>query len=154
MAPIRILQGDLTTAIEDNSFDHQWMLDLNTGEVLFVPSDSGFGGMEEWEEQLEQIEQEPDRYRRIEPIPSRDGFIIMEEFAESLPDSNFRDRLYRALSSRHPFRYFKDVLCENEKVRQQYFAYRDEQLLYHAKRWLRYESIDAELVPYPVKELS
>jgi len=124
------------------------MLDLQTGEVVLVPGVSSMFDEEEFAELEEQIEIEPERFRQIEPLPSRVGFDIMAEFAEDLPDSALKDHLFRALNSRHPFRYFKDVLCEDERVRQAYFDFKDEQMLIHAREWLDDEDIDAELVPY------
>ncbi len=150
MARLRIRQGDLIEALENHSYDFSWVLDLVTGEIVYVPTDVSFHDVEEWQELYEQIASNPERYRAIEPLPSRVGYGIMEDFTATLPDSHMKEHLFRALSSRHPFLYFKDVLCEDEELRQAYFAYREAQLLLHAQRWLADEEIDAELIPYDI----
>ena len=64
-----------------------------------------------------------DRYEFIEPWPSRERFEVMVDFAESLPDLALKERLFRALEQRKPFRGFRDALFDNETVRQRWFAF-------------------------------
>ena len=46
MGRLRIFQSDLTNALEDHSYDHRWMLDLQTGEVFFMPGE--YAGLEDF----------------------------------------------------------------------------------------------------------
>ncbi len=47
----------------------------------------------------------------IEPVSSREGFRIMEDFAAGRPEGQ-QDKLFRALSGRKPFRAFRYALEE------------------------------------------
>jgi hypothetical protein len=60
----------------------------------------------------------------------------MEKFAQSLPDSVMKERLFRALQRRKPFRGFKDALFDDEAVRQQWFAFERVAETQAAERWL------------------
>lgn len=150
MARMRILAGDLTQALQDNDEAFRWVLDLKTGDIVFVPTDPANFNLDELAEVAEQVEATPERFRTIEPLPSHVGFEIMAEFTETLPESRLKERLCRALSGRHPFRRFKDTLCDDDTVRQAYFAFHDQQMLSYARQWLDDEEIDAELVSYEV----
>jgi len=152
MARIRIGQDDLITALEEHSYECYYVLDLTNGEVHWVPTE--LSGLDRDEELEAQMEAEPERFRKVQSLPSRVGFAIMEEFADSLPDSRMKDRLFHALHGRRPFRHFKDVLNDDEQVSDAFFRFRDQEMLIHAQEWLDEEGLDAELVPYSaVKEL-
>jgi len=84
------------------------------------------------------------RYEPIERMPSHERFEVMEEFAQSLPDSAMKERLFRALQQRKPFRGFKDALFDDEAVRQQWFAFERVAEIQAAERWLASLGIEFE----------
>jgi len=129
-------------AMESQGGDVGWYLDKETGEILQV-SDDLLGDDED--EMRDKIEENPDRYLFIEPTPSDEGFKIMEDFIDSVPDPEAGDALAKALSRRSPFRNFKDALCEFPEIRESWFKFHNEALLERAKDWLGSEQIDAEL---------
>ena len=147
MARIRIDAGELQMALEDSSGLHSYYLDKETGEVIFLPEDVGvLSDSEETRELEEQLEENPDRYEFIDPIPSHEAFRIMEDFVDSLPDSEEKRLLEKVLSWKKPFRNFKDALCDMGPLRDQWFAFHDARLARMAEEWLEVSSIDAELV--------
>ena len=129
-------------ALEYHGHESQYFLDLQTGEVLLLADEAYVGPNEELETQ---IEDEPDRYRAIDPIPSSVGWQVMAEFIEQLPVGEARERLTRAVERSHPFRRFKDTLLDYPKVREQWFAFHERTTLQLAREWLEDEGIEAEL---------
>ncbi len=106
----------------DSGYDlAAYWFDTGTGDVLFVSSD-----LEEDQELREQIGKNASgRFVRIGSIDSRDGFRMMEDFVRTLPAGQVRDNLESSLHAPRPFRRFEDSLNE-EKVREQWFAFRNE----------------------------
>jgi len=152
MARITILKDDLLLALDDHLLGSRWLLDLTTGTINYLPDDSDYVSGEEFDKLYELLEQDPGRFLHIEPAPSRIGFAIMEAFAEDVRNPNLRNRLFQALNSRHPFRYFKNVLCDDERVRQEYFAFQAQEMLAYAHEWLEENDIDAEVVSSMAEE--
>ena len=142
MTRISIDAEELIMALEHHGDETEWLLDLQTGELLFV-ADEGLVGPDE--DLAEQIEREPDRYRAIDPIPSSDGWRIMAEFIEQLPAGEARAHLTRALQHNHPFRSFKNALLDYPKLREEWFAFHEKSFMQLAREWLDDESIDADL---------
>jgi hypothetical protein len=77
---------------------------------------------------------------RIDPLPSREGFEIMELFAEAHPGRH-QDYLYRALNRRHPFSSFR-VAVENSGLLQQWYDWKDKAMKIEACRWMRFHDVD------------
>jgi len=142
MSRLKIDAEDLIMALEDHSYEVTHFLDLNTGEVLPVFTEMGF---DENDEVKAQIDADPFRYRRIEPLPSSVGYNVMADFVETLPDSKASRHLTNALQKRHPFRNFKDALLYYPELREEWFRFRDQQLTQLASEWLKAEGIEAEL---------
>ena len=142
MTRISIDAEELIMALEYHGDESESLLDLQTGEVLFV-ADEGLVGPDE--DLAEQIEREPDRYRAIDPIPSSDGWQIMAEFIEQLPAGEARAHLTRALQHNHPFRSFKNALLDYPKLREKWFVFHEKSFIQLAREWLDDERIDADL---------
>lgn len=131
----------LTMALEDHNNEH--FLNLKTGEIEMV-TDYIPEGMEDI---VQEIENCPENYARIEPIYSSRSFQVLEDFVESLPRSKVKQRLSAALDRRRPFRNFADALKYFPEVREAWFRFHAERYKEFALEWLRSEGIDAELKP-------
>ena len=142
MGKTKIDSNELVFALEWQSDETASYLDAETGQIVQV-SDL----FDDADEQLrEQIEENPKRYRYIEPISSDEGFRIMARFVDSLPEGEAQKVLAKSLQRRSPFRNFKDDLYEFGDVQKQWYKFHNEQLVQMAKEWLEAEEIDAELV--------
>lgn len=139
--PLRIDTGDLLFAIESNNDELDHYLDLQTGEIVMVMSEAISG-----EPEMEDIADDEERYRHIEPISSRDGWCFMRDFAEDVADEEIRGRLLHAIQGSGAFGRFKHVLSFHPDLRESWFRFRDEQLLECAREWLAAENIEAELI--------
>jgi hypothetical protein len=120
--------SDLCMALEDNSPEHSWWFDPETGEAelwseytgdelgLGHPDDRGLTG--------------------IEPIGSREAYGDMEDFVERVRDPRARELLTRAIEGRGAFRRFKDTLLEFPELREAWFAFHDARMERRALEWL------------------
>jgi hypothetical protein len=145
MPRLRIDADELVFAMgSHDQYDHWWLLDLETGETILYSD----GSLTEMSDELaEAIEEEgPDRFLRIEPLPSRVAFTVMEDFVETVTDARAHRELLRALDGRRPFRGFKDALFDWPDVREEWFRFEFEAKLVLAAKWLEDHKVDAELV--------
>jgi uncharacterized protein len=133
---------ELALALETNDSGDDlaaYWFDTWTGDVLLVSSD-----LEEDQGLRDQIaEDSSDRFVRIGSIDSRAGFRMMEDFVRALPASRTRDKLESSLHGRRPFRRFEDSV-NDEDVREQWYAFRNEAVRRSAIAWLADLGIQAE----------
>lgn len=144
MAAIRIDVEDLIMALDDHSGLVEWYLDRETGEVL-RRSDELLG--EEDEELGARIETNPGCYAPIEPLPSREAWQAMADFAAGVSDERARRSLERAVHGERPFRRFKEVLFDYPDERERWFRFKDDAYRRYAAAWLVDNDIEALLVP-------
>jgi len=142
MSKIKIIASELLDLFESHSDFGSGYIDKQTGEILmtFEQSDEP-----EQEEVIDRLNEDPARYLMIEPISSREGFQIMENFVEGLPEGGERDLLTKVLSRKKPFSNFKNALADMGPLRQQWFDFHDKELRQLATAWLKCEGLDAEL---------
>ncbi len=127
-------------ALENHSYKMRYFLDRQTGEVFPVFEDS-----EESDGDRDRIDADPGRFVAVDPLPSSVGWEVMAAFVESLPAGAARVHLDAALSARHPFRAFKDTLSGHPSLREEWFAYHEQEWTRLAAEWLEDEGIDATL---------
>jgi hypothetical protein len=58
-------------------------------------------------------------------MESHESFEVMEDFTHSLPDSEFKENLFKVLSERKPFRNFKDLIDISD-IRDDWFSFKSE----------------------------
>jgi hypothetical protein len=146
MPKLQIEVPSFLEALDRGDLEISYYLDIQTGAVIPVFSD-----LDEEEDELRPaVEEDPERYRYIDPVGSHESYRWMERFAHSVEDVvedvEVRERLLDALDRQRPFRRFKDVLLGYPEVREAWFRYQEEQLRAYAEEWLMVEEIEAELV--------
>lgn len=140
---IRIELDELIMGLDNHEALLEYVLDKWTGKVIPLSDEAYVGDVNR--DVRESMEREPERWLRIEPLPSRDGFRIMEDFVAGLPDGEQKRTLERTLSWKKPFSNFKRALTGMPELRQKWFAFQEECMRCHAERWLHGEGIEAEL---------
>ena len=78
---------------------------------------------EPWQDTIDRIENDWGNYDRFEKMDSTQGFQLMEDFAYSLTDEKFRDKIIERLSRRRPFRNFKNLI-DSSDYRQSWFDFK------------------------------
>ncbi len=144
MARIKIDADELMMAMEDHGGYLSHYLDKEMGKILLTSEDLGLS--DEDDDLAQRLAEEPDRYVAIESLSSRDGYRIMEDFVDSLPEGEERRILQQALSWRKPFSNFKSAIADMGPLREQWFKLHDRKMQQEMQDWLAYHELDAELL--------
>jgi hypothetical protein len=101
----------LTSELEgDHNMSLGGWLDLHTGQVYDdAETDPAIVG----EDAAIDVDDDPDRWLRLERTGSRDGWRDMAAFAERQPDTQLRETLLRAIEGKGAFRRFRDIVDDN-----------------------------------------
>jgi hypothetical protein len=101
------LMDELAEAYLDNSFEHRYYLDLETGQVI-IDWDESYTGEPgiDWEDEANE-----ERYADVPKITSDEAYYVRVQFAKQT-ESDPALKLFEALEGYKPFRRFKDVLYE------------------------------------------
>jgi Uncharacterised protein family (UPF0158) len=141
----RLDLDEIAEALSNQTDDeHRWLINPDTGEILFWTSDTGIDGNTPIE--LDDLDELP-----INPLPSHVWYQDMADFAEHISDERARRRLTRAIQGRGVFRRFKDELHEEfPDLLPVWYAYRDSRARRRAVEWLADNSLidDAAATQY------
>ena len=138
---LKIDLDELCSAMADSSYEHEYYLDLETGEILFI---SGYMDDEETGKLKDQVEEESDRYERIPEAESHQGYEDMVEFIATVKDEHLAELLEVAINGKGAFRRFKDVLLNYPEERESWFQFKDDRMEEKALEWL--DDIDVSLI--------
>jgi hypothetical protein len=122
---------EIAAALADQTdYDHRWLIDPRTGEVVFWTSDTGIDGENPIEiDELDLI--------LIDPLPSYIWYQDMVDFADGISNGTARRRLAAALEGRGAFRRFKRQIYESFPDLIPYWhAFRDSRAQRRAADWL------------------
>jgi hypothetical protein len=123
-------------ALEDHSYEANWWLVPETGEVVRVGE---FSDDDEMPEDPEEA-----GWLLIQPADDRAGYRDMEDFIEALSDPAARDTLARTIKGRGAFRRFKDVLFGTfPEHGRAWHAFKDERQRDRAIEWLQDQGLVA-----------
>ena len=124
----KIFIDAVSYAMEDHSYEICWYYDFDEQDIVPVIEDNGC------------YPKDGHRVLRIEPLPSRILFCIMEDFANSLPESQEKERLLTSLRYRKPFSAFKHTLSYTSQ-RENWFAFKEKQMQKIIEEWMGNEGI-------------
>jgi len=123
----------LCEAMEDSSYEHDYYLDVDNGEILFL---SEYMDDEETRKLRDQIEENVDRYELIPKAESRKGYEDMVDFIATVTDEHLAELLEVAVNGKGAFRRFKDVLLNYAEERERWFRFKEDRTLERALEWL------------------
>lgn len=121
---------DIVEKLEETMEHWEQYLNVATGEFVALSDGAYF---ETDEELAEEIESSSDYVRLPNQYDIRE-YNIMNDFADATTDVRKRERLFRALNGRKPFRHFKDTL-NYTGLEEAYYAFRSLAFLGIAKEW-------------------
>ena len=122
---------EIATALADQTdYDHRWLLDPQTGRLVFWTSDTGIDGENPVE--IDGLDLIP-----IDPILSYVWYQDMADFADGISNGAARRRLAAALEGRGAFRRFKNEIYEGfPDLIPHWHAFRDGRAQRRAVDWL------------------
>lgn len=183
MRKLKIDLDYLAYALENASWEMDHYLDLETGQVIMVATDTyrelediyeaaydseseeAFDLAEvleqrdlpEWQKQVlleaHHIEANSSRYLAIPQADSYEGYNDMEAFIFTIEDSRLQDRLWQAIRGRGAFRRFKDTLARYPRERNRWFEFKDKLMEQRVLDWLASEGIEPIVEPRPAQAL-
>jgi hypothetical protein len=133
---------DIATALADQTdYEHQWLVDRRTGEIVFWTFDTGIDG----QNRIDIDELDP-ALIGVDPLPSWVWYRDMADFTARVGDESAKRRLSRALDGKGAFRRFRNELHqEYPELLPAWNAFRDSRAKCRAVEWLAENSfIDNE----------
>ena len=85
-----------------------------------------FAEEEMWEDVVNEIDVNRDKYIRFEPMATNEYFKMMEGFIDSIDNLRLKERLINALNKPKPFRNFKYEIDNSGDYRQRWFDYKEQ----------------------------
>ena len=140
MFPIDDLDVEaIATALADQAdYDHRWLVDPRTAEVVLWTEDTGVDG--ENPVDLEELDLIP-----IDPLPSYVWYGDMADFARGISDVRVSQRLQHAIKGRGAFRRFRDEVYERHPdLISTWHAFRDVRAHRRAVWWLADQGLVSE----------
>jgi hypothetical protein len=137
---LKIDLDELCEAMENSSYENEYYLDLETGEILFL---SEYMDDEETEKLREKIDDAPERFEPIPKVESLVGYEDIRDFIASITNEHLGELLEVAIKGKGAFRRFKDVLLSYPEERKQWFQFKDDRMQKRALEWL--DDIDITL---------
>jgi hypothetical protein len=124
---------EIATALADQTdYEHCWLINQQTGEIVFWTRDTGIDG----HHPIDLDDLDPDLLG-IDPLPSHVWYRDMADFADQISDDHVARRLIRAIQGRGAFRRFKDELHEEyPELLPVWYAFRDNRAKRRAVGWL------------------
>jgi hypothetical protein len=127
---------EIGNALADQTdYEHRWLIDPRTGEVVFWTADTGIDGKAPVDlDELDLV--------CIDPLPSWVWYQDMADFAEAITDERAGRRLARAIQGKGAFRRFRDELHdEHPELLPAWYAFRDVRANRRAVEWLASNSL-------------
>ena len=127
---------EIGNALADQTdYEHRWLIDPRTGEIVFWTADTGIDGKAPVDlDELDLV--------RIDPLPSWVWYQDMADFAEAITDERAGRRLARAIQGKGAFRRFRDELHdEHPELLPAWYAFRDVRANRRAVEWLAGNSL-------------
>jgi hypothetical protein len=142
------LLGDIEMALNDNNYEMEWYLDIQEEKTTFLADPLVVGEDmidEELQKQIENDEEEGERYIAIPTTPSHDGWGQMKRFILSLDDQDdkIQNLLLTTIQGKGAFRRFKDAVYEIG-VSDRWYDFKNREDRRKALEWLHSEDLIAE----------
>jgi len=131
----------LEAAFENHSPEVRSYLNRISGEVVTLI------GHDDESEAGQAVRTTPDDFLKIEPIPSREQYRIMERFITTVPYPALAERLSDAIVGKGAFRRFKDCIAQHPDERKRWFSFRDVLVHQYILDWSKANHIETDEEP-------
>jgi len=135
---MELTEEAIKSIAEDLDIGMKVYVNIDTNEIkTIIDLDKQLDdNIEAWEEDINEIEENSDKYLQFEKMDSRESFQVMEDFAETVKDEELRKKLELGLSLSKPFRNFKDIIDNEVEYREKWFAFKDAKYIEFVKEQL------------------
>jgi len=127
---IKLTKEQINEIYQDLDCGFLCYYNIETGEIKSLPDfDSNPDAEEEmWEEEIEEINSNFDKYIEFEQMSSHDSFRVMEAFVDEVEDETIHNLLTDGLSRPKPFHNFKFVIDNSGEYRDKWFKFKEKKI--------------------------
>lgn len=140
MAVIRLKA--IADAFEESMNEWEQYINICTGEIINVPESPWTVGEDVYNEMVERLE-ESDEFRMLPNQYELSEYGIMMDFALECGNDVVAFKLQRELNRSHPYRHFKDAIC-NMGIEQLYYDFRFKFYIEKAREWCELRDLEYE----------
>ncbi len=141
---LKLTQDQIKEIAEELDCGMRCYINKETGEIKSVLNFESWNtdDREPWNDVLNEIEENWDKYLEIDGMESHESFKVMADFAENVNSKELRNALIDALNRKHPFQNFNWVMDNSGTYRKEWFDFKNQKLI----EWVRnqIEIIDFE----------
>ena len=130
---VKIDLDELCSAMDDSFYEHDYYLDLETGEILFI---SDYMHDEGGDNLKDRVSEDSERYEQIPKAKSYEGYEDMADFIATVEDERLAELLEVAINGKGAFHRFKDVLARYLDKRKRWYRFQDDKIRERALEWL------------------
>ncbi|MBK7253423.1 MAG: hypothetical protein IPI04_05770 [Ignavibacteria bacterium] len=110
-----------------------------TGDVKTLPDELNSNmeiDEELWQDVIDEIDNDEENFIVIEGMDSRESYILMEKFIDTLEDKQIIARLTNAINVPKPFHTFRYELNYSDEYLQKWYAFKSQQMIEWVKKHL------------------
>ncbi len=143
--PVNITPEKIKEIAQDIDCGMKCFYHITTGDIESYPDElKGHAGFEEemWEDSINRVENNYKEYIAFEGMESHESFRLIETFISNIADDKTSLYFKEAINRRKPFQQFKFCLQEYADLQQQWYQFKNEELI----KW-----VDDQLKAYNLK---
>lgn len=101
-------------------------INIETHEIVTLPDEDRFSDIdaEIWQDDIDKVNTNPEKYKEIEGMTSKESYRVMEDFIDSVDDKALKSKLIQAMEGYKPFANFKLQIDRSGPYREKWFAFR------------------------------
>ncbi|MBK6773723.1 MAG: hypothetical protein IPG78_16640 [Ignavibacteria bacterium] len=136
---IKLTEEQISDIAQDLEAGLKCFIHKVTGEVKTLPDElnSNMEMDEElWQDVIDEIDNDAENFIVIEGMDSRESYILMEKFIDTLEDKQIAARLTNAINVPKPFHTFRYELNYSDEYLQKWYAFKSQQMIEWVKKHL------------------
>ena len=136
---IKLTEEQISDIAQDLEAGLKCFIHKVTGDVKTLPDElnSNMEMDEElWQDVIDEIDNDAENFIVIEGMDSRESYILMEKFIDTLEDKQIAARLTNAINVPKPFHTFRYELNYSDEYLQKWYAFKSQQMIEWVKKHL------------------
>ncbi|MBK6537080.1 MAG: hypothetical protein IPG09_04660 [Ignavibacteria bacterium] len=136
---IKLTEEQISDIAQDLEAGLKCFIHKVTGEVKTLPDELN-GNMEIdeelWQDVIDEIDNDEENFIVIEGMDSRESYILMEKFIDTVEDKQIAARLTNAINVPKPFHTFRYELDYSDEYLKKWYAFKSQQMIEWVKKHL------------------
>ncbi len=136
---IKLTEEQISDIAQELEIGMQCFVNKETGELKSIPDElreEAISDDELWQDEINEIENNIEKYIVINVMDSHDSYIVMEKFIDTVEDKQFAKRLTNAINVSKPFHNFRYELDQSGEYLNKWYAFKSQQMIEWVKKQL------------------